>query len=552
MEEDTKNLHPVEVLIEELKSEEVNRRVISVKTLNTIAIALGPKLTREELLPYLLELLDDENEVLLALAESLRYLIQSIGGRKYAYVLFDLIEQLLQIDESNIRTTTLESFKQILKQARSPYLAKAVLDLIKRLCTSDKVPAKIAAAFLIPNSLENVKDIKPYIDQFKSLMLCNHPQVRNAAGENLKALVKYEEFAAELLNIATVDQEDSVRLLALEALLICNNVKGLITSVTALFEDDYWKVKQKIAENLASISRFLCGKYDLMLDYFKRIVDDKEIDVRTALCNNISEVFKVVPNNMVEKFLIVLPVLGNDTLQIRIALAQQINKIWPVTGKNQVLSMLIKDLTSTYSSQISLNLIEDIHNMRDLYEDFENTMKSQFELLSKDKSWRVRQNFLNHFPYLVEKLGSGFFLANLKDIFIDLTVDPAFTVRETSSIVIIEIIKNLGKDWFEKEIVNELFNLQHSKNYICRMSYLNLAKEIFKEFIGSKTEERFEKSIFFLLGDVVANVRAYALKALHVVYQCGSLDKQQMIKNSLSILQQDEDSEVRNLALEMF
>ena len=70
-------------------------------------------------------------------------------------------------------------------------------------------------------------------------MVCSHPQVRIAAAENLKFLVKHENFIAELLNIATVDQEETVRLLALEALLMCKNIRGLITSVIALFEDDY-------------------------------------------------------------------------------------------------------------------------------------------------------------------------------------------------------------------------------------------------------------------------------------------------------------------------
>ena len=327
MDEDTNNLHPIEVLIDELKCEDLSRRVLSVKTLNTIAIALGPKQTREELLPYLLELMDDENEVLVALAESLRYLLYSIGGKKYAYALFDLIEQLLQIDEQNIRITTLESFKIILKQVNSPHFSKAVLDLIKRLCSSDKVPAKIGAAYLIPYALEHVKDLKQYIDQFKILMLCNHPQVRVAAAENVKILIKYEEIISELLNIATIDQEDTVRLLALEALLKCNNVKGLITSITALFEDDYWKVKQKLAENLYVITKFISGRYDLLFEYFKKNTTDKEIEVRLALCQNINELIKYIPQNDINKYISGLITLGNDITQVKAALALRINKI---------------------------------------------------------------------------------------------------------------------------------------------------------------------------------------------------------------------------------
>lgn len=39
-------------------------RITSIKGLTTVAVALGPDRTRNELFPYILELLDDEVEVL--------------------------------------------------------------------------------------------------------------------------------------------------------------------------------------------------------------------------------------------------------------------------------------------------------------------------------------------------------------------------------------------------------------------------------------------------------------------------------------------------------
>jgi len=68
---DNSHLYPIAVMIDELKSPEQKKRIGSVKNLSTIAIALGPDRTRQELLPYILELMDDEEEVLLVLAETL-------------------------------------------------------------------------------------------------------------------------------------------------------------------------------------------------------------------------------------------------------------------------------------------------------------------------------------------------------------------------------------------------------------------------------------------------------------------------------------------------
>ena len=71
VESNTSNLYPVAVMIDELKSVDQKKRINSVKNLGTVAIALGPDRTRQELLPYILELMDDDEEVLLTLAEIL-------------------------------------------------------------------------------------------------------------------------------------------------------------------------------------------------------------------------------------------------------------------------------------------------------------------------------------------------------------------------------------------------------------------------------------------------------------------------------------------------
>ena len=44
---------PIEILIEELKSEDVKKRINSVKNLSTIATHLGKDRTRSELIPFL-------------------------------------------------------------------------------------------------------------------------------------------------------------------------------------------------------------------------------------------------------------------------------------------------------------------------------------------------------------------------------------------------------------------------------------------------------------------------------------------------------------------
>lgn len=78
---DPKNtLYPITVLIDELKSDDKKKRYVqllyqihlyllfrvnAVQNLDTICIALGKERTRNELMPYIMDLMDDEEEILI-------------------------------------------------------------------------------------------------------------------------------------------------------------------------------------------------------------------------------------------------------------------------------------------------------------------------------------------------------------------------------------------------------------------------------------------------------------------------------------------------------
>lgn len=81
------SLYPIAVLIDELRNEDVQLRLNSIKKLSTIALALGVERTRSELLPFLTDTIYDEDEVLLALAEQLGTFTTLVGGPEYVHCL---------------------------------------------------------------------------------------------------------------------------------------------------------------------------------------------------------------------------------------------------------------------------------------------------------------------------------------------------------------------------------------------------------------------------------------------------------------------------------
>eukprot|EP00913_Durusdinium_trenchii_P003285 g3040.t1 len=107
------SLYPVAVLIDELRHDELQLRVNAVKQLGTIATALGPERTREELLPFLQEIMDDDDDVLVAMAEQLGRGIDLVGGVAYCHALLGPLEELCNVEEITVREKALEAIRSI-------------------------------------------------------------------------------------------------------------------------------------------------------------------------------------------------------------------------------------------------------------------------------------------------------------------------------------------------------------------------------------------------------------------------------------------------------
>jgi hypothetical protein len=90
--------------MDELRSEDVQLRLNAIRRVSTIALALGPDRAREELIPFLQDSVDDEDEVLLALADELgKNFEEYIGGKEYAHVLLGPLENLSAVEETLVR-----------------------------------------------------------------------------------------------------------------------------------------------------------------------------------------------------------------------------------------------------------------------------------------------------------------------------------------------------------------------------------------------------------------------------------------------------------------
>lgn len=125
---------------DELKNEDVALRLNSVKRLGTIALALGEERTRTELIPFLSESNDDEDEVLLAMADELGSFVSYVGGPSYAHYLLPPLEGLAIVEETVVREKAVASLNNVGAVLPDSSIADHLVPLIKvRLPSSDSI-----------------------------------------------------------------------------------------------------------------------------------------------------------------------------------------------------------------------------------------------------------------------------------------------------------------------------------------------------------------------------------------------------------------------------
>ena len=133
------SLYPIAVLIDELRNEDVQLRLNSIKKLSTIALALGTERTRSELIPFLTDTIYDEDEVLLALAEQLGSFTPLVGGSEHVGCLVPPLESLATVEETVVRDKAQESLRTIAKEHSAADLETHFVPLVKRLAKGNVI-----------------------------------------------------------------------------------------------------------------------------------------------------------------------------------------------------------------------------------------------------------------------------------------------------------------------------------------------------------------------------------------------------------------------------
>ncbi|KAI0001720.1 ARM repeat-containing protein [Russula vinacea] len=560
---------PIALLMDELRSEDVQLRLNAIRRVSTIALALGPDRARDELIPFLQESVDDEDEVLLALADELgKSFEEYIGGKEYAHALLGPLENLSAVEETLVRDKAHRccSHPQQIEQYYIP--------LLNRLSHGEWFTSRTSSAALYAPVYPNVS---PAIQE--DLGSDDTPMVRRAAAKwlGVSAIIRKkpskQHVLSDGLNIyrrLQADDQDSVRLLTVEDLVVIAQQlspaevkEQLLKQIRQSVSDKAWRVRYMAANHFNALSEAVGVELvrEELVNHYVQLLKDNEAEVRTAAAGQIPGFSKLLESEVVIARIIpyVRDLCQDSSQHVRAALANQITGLAPLLGHGPTIDHLLQlflHLLKDEFPDVRLNIIsklEQVNEVIGIQLLADNLLPAIVEL-AEDKSWRVRQAIIEYIPLLATQLGKEFFDEQLSSLCMSWLGDTVYSIREAATINLKKLTEVFGVEWARTQIVPKVVAMGSHPNYLYRMTTVQAIGTIAPSLNIDIVCDEIIDALLRLANDPIPNIRFNVARSLEVVATTygktpeGKELAQQKIVPVLEELMADQDADVRYFA----
>lgn len=572
----TDALDPLRLLQEDLKDDDYEQAITSIKRLPTIAHALGAARTRDELLPFLHEFSEtDMDEGQTAVAAQLGDFTELVGGASHAACLLPLLEKLAGAEECVVRNAAVGSLVKLAPKLPKPDVAGKFVPLIRRLANGDWFTTRVSACGLLTASYPLVNETLQAELRELSNNLCNDdtPMVRKAAYQQLGSfacVVEKQYFKSDILNIVKQISQDDMDLMRIFTIDCCATIAShvdpmdfqisVLPIIEGLQDDASWRVRKALAEKTPSLCESL-GEVTArkrLLPLFAKLLKDKEAEVRASACSVMGEVGRHCRGGVEEFIVPCLEALANDQVpNVRVALSKSIMGMTEPLGKDAastILLPLIQQLTKDENHEVKNNVIDQLDVLAEAVGPSGGLVTSLVPALvelSKDNKWRVRQAIINKSSMLAKHLGPKVFEKKLQHVVVLSLSDHVFSIRENCCEQMGLIVAQYGGKWAAEKFFHPAFAIyDKTANYLHRMTCLLLITHVAPHCASDVVEKHLLPLVMNACTDDVANVRIAASKTMMDVIPKleTSQAKSATIKPALELLVDDEDQDVRYFA----
>ena len=563
------------------QNENVQLRLNSIRRLTTIATALGPERTRGELIPFLTDSNDDEDECLLAVAEEMTNLISKVGGPEHVHCLLDPLENLNTVEETVVREKAIESACVVGRAMTPDGIHQHFIPMVQRLAGGDWFTARVSACGMISVAYDRCSpsraDLRSALQEtFSRLSADETPMVRRAAAQHLGAFAAacdpeyVETEIMALFTQLTTDEQDSVRLLAVEGcaslgrlLLRDACVAHIVPVVKKFAADKSWRVRYMVAQQLYELCESV-GK-DLarseLLPSYEQLLMDNEAEVRIASAGSVSTFCQLVGAEAATSKIVprVKDLAGDTSQHVRAALASEIMGLAPTLGKDLTIDQLLPiflTLLKDEFPEVRLNIISKLDQVNQVIgvDLLSQELLPAIKDLAEDIHWRVRLAIIEYVPLLASQMGTAFLFQKtdgakeeqLNSLCLQWLSDRVHSIREAAAVNLQKLTEVFGAEWARAHILPHVMELMNNNHYLYRTTVIR-AMTLLSKAVGQEVCMReIMPALKAAAKDKVPNVRFAVAKALGEV--AAALDASAVdgeIRPTLADLEADEDADVR-------
>jgi len=559
-------------LLEDLQSQDSKTKINAIHNLRGISLALGCEATRKELLPYLKNCInnEEEDEVLIELTKMLSNLFDCIGGIKYISEFLNLFEVILNIDEPNIKKEAINSLKILLEQIGDiKEIEKDLMEIINKFYNGEDINQKLNAIDLIilvykGLNEDNKKTSLNFLENFSN---SDNLIIKKELINEIKKISTYLniDYLKNIMIKMMNDDNESIKIDIINLIVNLKEHKNLEIImdyieeiIQKLSEDINVKVRLSIINNLNEILTFPKINYNFKqqaLNIYIKLIEDKEEQIRNACCLKLEEITKILKNEInYNKLLQNLNILAKDEKTfVRSNLSENLYKICLLLNKkqlNEFIFPIFNELISDENLDIRINIISNIMELSKNIEINNNIIEKiipSIKEIAQNKSWRVRNKIINIIPLFANQ---KIFMKDIFPICLNYLTDHVYVIRDEGCKLLSDLYKDIRSIEFENKLIEKLDSMSNLTNYLFRNTCLIFIKYFIDKISNKNYFDFFQnKLIFFLFklsDDKISNVRMTCALIFNKIkkYNFTDRNKNEKIKNSIDKLKKDEDNDV--------
>ncbi|CBZ26638.1 putative serine/threonine protein phosphatase 2A regulatory subunit [Leishmania mexicana MHOM/GT/2001/U1103] len=581
----------VKTMIDNLRSEDPEARLSSMRGIHLISTTLGPERTRDELLLYLTDYLDDNDEVLRVFANALGTMLPEVGGVEYTSSLLAPLEILGSLDEVTVRDEAVASLQLIGSQLFSPGSttgssgtssvdnkrkdsnAKAqgeFIGMVRRL--GEGMPQCRSTACSLISIVYPCADASTRTELMKLFQkLCADDEilVRRAAciamGKHLAGVLgpKGCSELVPVLNAFAKDESDGVRL---QAVATCSSLlqvlpetqhSAILLAVRSLSSDSSWRVRYMTADSLGNLAAALSPpdvvKYAVPV--FRSLCQDSEPEIRASAVFNMANVLAACRDATGKKDILVTGtrLVSDDVSHVRMSLASAVLKSVAHVAKDLWGTTIVPACTALLrdaEADVRLALVSGFSSMGNTPEakELAPSLVPVVIHLAADSKWRVREVVVAQVPYVITSLGRS--AEQVLQVCVIRLTDRVAAIRDAAVQSCCKLVAEHGSGWAASTLLPQVQTLVTDSNYLHRVALCHLYAALANvaAFDAATCESAVWPQLVILHKDAVPNVRLNVAKAIMALSRADKIPSR-VAKSVLRTLSEDAEVDVCDAAV---